>query len=172
MPLPRHPPQKAAAAAFRPYPPARGTPMLPGATARAVAMAAAEAPPGAGPGQWLGQSEAARRLGWHLERVRAAARRGRLQRRKGNAGQWLIFVPDRLAAGADRGSSQGADPAYDSVDALGAAGLVAGLRDELADLHGAVPEAAERARADRLEAALAEARRPLLLRLLDGLRRR
>jgi hypothetical protein len=31
---------------------------------------------------------------------------------------------------------------------------------------------AERARADRLEAALAEARRPVLLRLLEALRRR
>src|SRR5689334_11147255 len=127
MPLPRHPPQKAAAAAFRPYPPARGTPMLPGATARAVAMAAAEAPPGAGPGQWLGQSEAARRLGWHLERLKAAARRGRLQRRKGNAGQWLVYVPDSMLPVAAQGdgqgdlvTAQGSDSGDDSGAALGA----------------------------------------------------
>ena len=72
-----------------------------------------ESAAGAEPGQWLGQTEAATRLGWHLERVRAAARRGRLQRQKGNAGQWLIFVPDRLAAGAGQGDGQGAAPADD-----------------------------------------------------------
>jgi hypothetical protein len=164
-----------------------------------------ESSAGEEPGQWLGQTEAAARLGWHLERVRAAARRGRLQRRKGNAGQWLIFVPDRLTAGADRGNGQGGDPADDSGDALGAGGLAVDLRDELADLHGAVAEAierairaegraaraegelavkdtlvaelremaaTERARADRLEAALAEARKPALVRLLEAIRRR
>src|SRR5689334_23370413 len=46
----------------------------------------------------------------------------------------------------------------------------AALAERIADMAGSL--VAERARADRLEAALDEARRPLLLRLVDGLRRK
>jgi hypothetical protein len=174
--------------------------MLPRAAARAVAMAVAEAPPGAGPGQWLGQSEASQRLGWHLERLKAAARRGRLQRRKGNAGQWLVYVPDSMLPVAAQGDATGGDSGDsrhaqgdDSGTATGApwADLVAELRHEnvglwkeLADERAArakaegraeaLSTALEREAADvaQLRGELTEARKPVLVRLLEALRRR
>ena len=130
-------------------------------------------------GQWLSQSEAALRLGWKLNRVIAARRSGRLQARKGNRGEWLVLVP----AGLETEPEPSPDPAETE--------LVAELREEMAELKHSLGRAegraeallqqasslaenlsGERARGDRLEAALAEARRPLLLRLVDGLRRR
>jgi hypothetical protein len=106
-------------------------------------------------------------------------RRGKLQGRKNNAGQWLVQIPADMLA----------EP--DSADDPDMAGVVAELRDELLEARVAAARAEaerdsavanladaratierERMRVDRLEAALAEARRPLLLRLVDGLRRR
>jgi hypothetical protein len=137
------------------------------------------AEPEAGAGQWLSQSEAALRLGWKLNRVISARRSGRLQARKSNKGEWLVLVP----AGAEAEPEPGPDPAE--------ADLVAELREELAELRHILGRAegradamqqqiaaqtdmlaAERARADRLEAALAEARRPWLAKVLEGLRRK
>src|SRR4051812_20051424 len=96
-----------------------------------------ESPASAGPGQWLGQSEAASRLGWRLERLRAAARRGRLHRRKGNTGQWLVFVPDELTARTGQGGGQG-------TDSGGGQGV--NLRaTELEELHALLEHVVERA---------------------------
>jgi hypothetical protein len=130
-------------------------------------------------GQWLSQSEAALRLGWKLNRVISARRAGRLQGRKGNRNEWLVLVPTGLAAGPE----PGLDPAETE--------LTAELREEVAELWHALGRAegraetllgqvsslaetlsAERARGDRLEAALAEARKGWLERLLETLRRK
>jgi hypothetical protein len=141
------------------------------------------AEPETGPGQWLTQSEAASRLGWHVERIKSAARRGRLQRRKNNQGQWLVLVTPELAAELDH--------AVDMADDHAMAGLVAELREELTEAkvaaaladgkaaalletlldlrHGLEHERAERA---KLTAELAEARKGWLERLLEALRGR
>src|SRR3954465_9126795 len=93
---------------------------------------------GAQPGQWLGQTEAAARLGWHLERLKSAARRGKLMRRKGNAGQWLVFVPDTMPPGSDHAGDLGGDHADD----LGMAEALAELREELTEAKVAAAHAA------------------------------
>jgi hypothetical protein len=130
-------------------------------------------------GQWLSQSEAALQLGWKLNRVISARRAGRLQSRKGNRGEWLILVPAGLAAEPKPGS----DPAETD--------LVAELREELAELRHSLGQAEgraetllrqvesqaavidhERAERAKLAAELAEARKPVLLRLIEALRRR
>src|SRR3954469_16602019 len=94
-------------------------------------------------GQWLTQSEAAARLGWHLERLKAAARRGRLQRRKNNRGEWQVFLPDDRLPGAAQGNGMGETPPAHGSDTGGAvgvaqgapwAGLVTDLRHENAGL--------------------------------------
>src|SRR4051812_36837980 len=124
-------------------------------------------------------------------------RRGKLERRKGNAGQWLVRLPPEGMTGPDRGGDAASD--------AGLAEVVAELKEEVTELRVALArseaghdaglaqvraegetraakaeaelEAArttlgqERARADRLEAALAEARRPWLAKVLEGLRR-
>jgi hypothetical protein len=128
----------------------------------------------------LSQSEAGAKLGWKLNKVIAARRSGRLQGRKGNRGEWLVFVPDGLVP---------ADPEPGHTPAE--AELETGLREEIAELKHALGRAegrseallqqvsslaenlaAERGRGDRLEAALAEARKGWLERLLEGMRRR
>jgi hypothetical protein len=143
------------------------------------------AEPTAGPEQWLTVSEAALRLGWHPDRVKSALRRGRLQARKNNAGKWLVLVPPTMpdrAAGpavsrpddtaADPATGPAADPAVLEVmlAAARAEGALAELRGTVAELRDAL--AAERARGDRLEAQLAEARKPWLARVLEAIRRR
>src|SRR5687768_8212143 len=42
---------------------------------------------------WLTISEAAERTGRKIDAMRALARRGRLPRRKGNKGEWLVQLP-------------------------------------------------------------------------------
>jgi hypothetical protein len=135
--------------------------------------------PETGAGQWLSQSEAGLRLGWKLNRVISARRSGRLQGRKGNRGEWLVRVPDGLGVA-------GAEPGYSQVETEPAAEL----REELAELKHALGRAegrseallqqvsslaenlaAERARGDRLETALAEARKSWLERLIEAVRR-
>ena len=117
--------------------------------------------------------------GRHPDALRAMIRRGKLQGRKSNAGQWLVQIPPGMLAESD------------SADDTDMAGVVAELRDELLEARVAAARAEaerdsavgnladaratverERARADRLEAALAEARRPWLARVIEGLRRR
>jgi len=131
-------------------------------------------------GQWLPQPEAASRLGWHLEKLKSAARRGRFQRRKGNRGEWLVLVPAELPAEPDH--------VGDQVDSHAATEALAELRDEVAELreragHAEGQVAAmstamsdlrqtlEHERA-KLAAELAEARKPALVRLLEAFRRR
>src|SRR3954471_10339291 len=146
---------------------------------------------------WLTLSEAAARSGRHIDALRAMALRGKLERRRGNAGQWLVRLPESLPQD-DSGNAHANDS--------GLAEVVAELREEAAELRVALAraetqaEAAKavaaaeveamrrqtaaeiaardavtaelRARADRLEAALAEARRPWLAKVLEGLRRK
>jgi hypothetical protein len=136
----------------------------------------------AGAGQWLSQSEAGARLGWKLNRVIAARRSGRLQGRKGNRGEWLVLVPAGLQAGAEPGPDQ-ANPGHTPAETGSEAELLAELQHALGRAEGraetllqqvaALAEllAVERARADRLEAALANARKSWLERVLEAVRR-
>jgi hypothetical protein len=151
---------------------------------------------------WLTLVEAGRLTGRHPDTLRTMIRRGRLEGRKGNSGGWLVRMPDRmLARNSDRADPEGrpvADPVHpvkDPVTGPGGDPVLVELRLELARaevrlaereaaaakteavLRGTMAElqqalAKAEARGDRLEAALVEARRPLLLRLLDGLRRK
>jgi hypothetical protein len=117
--------------------------------------------------------------GRHPDALRAMIRRGKLQGRKNNAGQRLVQISPGMLAESD------------SADGPDMAGVVAELRDELLEARVAAARAEaerdsavanladaratierERARGDRLEAALAEARRPWLAKVLEGLRRR
>ena len=128
---------------------------------------------------WVGLTEAGRMTGRHPDALRAMIRRGKLQGRKNNAGQWLVQIPPGMLAESD--------PADDPD----MAGVVAELRDELLEARVAAARAEaerdsavgnladaratierERGRVDRLEAVLAEARRPWLAKVLEGLRRK
>jgi chromosome segregation ATPase len=158
----------------------------------------AVAEPAAEPGEWLTLSEAASRLGWHLQRVQSRARREEWPKRKANKGQALEYlVPSLLLV----------DPAApeavpDAAEDVATASLVAELREEIAELRAkaaraegelvaelrrsqdiAAALAKSEARTERLEAELADvrkraeaeladARKPALLRLLEALRRR
>src|SRR4051794_39034228 len=127
----------------------------------------------------VSQRTVGRGTGRHPDALRAMIRRGKLQGRKNNAGQWLVQIPPGMLAESD------------SADDPDMAGGVAGLRDELLEARGAAARAEaerdsavanladarstierERVRGDRLEAALAEARRPWLAKVIEGLRRR
>src|SRR4051794_18775862 len=146
-------------------------------------------------GPWLTISEAAERTGRKIDAMRALVRRGRLPRKKGNRGEWLVQLPETLPQAAlDIDSDSNLDP---DLDGASGSELIV-IREQLVELREGLTQAveraaraegelaaelrrsaelaatmaAERARGDRLEAALAEARRPLLLRLVEGLRRR
>ena len=142
---------------------------------------------------WLTLGEAGRRSGRHPDTLRAMIRRGRLEGRKGNRGEWLVRLPPRMLSGADpeghlgtpgRAPEGDPDAPEEGPDVLGlleenarlqhAPGRAEGeLTAELrrsADLAAALAKA--EVRADRLEAALAEARRPWLAKVLEGLRRK
>jgi hypothetical protein len=147
--------------------------------------------PTAAPGTWLTLSEASLRLGWHLNKVKSAVRRGRLQARKNNAGNWLVLVPPALLEAVPGDATDvaagvaGDDASGDATTALlgalsdakeraaradGRAEALLAALSELREAHAAERGrleqllAVERARADRLEAALLEARKPVLLR--------
>src|SRR5689334_17713492 len=138
------------------------------------------AEPTAEPGTWLTVSEATSRLAWHPDRMKSAIRRGRIQARKNNAGKWLVLVPPDLVGTVP---DTPADPGYDTDladmrDALTRAveraaraeGRAEAMLATVSDLRQALEH--ERQEKAALAAELRELRRPLLLRILDGLRRR
>ena len=142
------------------------------------------------PGEWLTMAKAMARTGWHLQRLQSRARREEWPRRRPNKGPMEYLVPASLLAMAEDGH----DDAADDGMAMSAADLYAELSEERAARIEAVERAAHaegraakaEGRAEVLQAALdrevvitaelrrelAEARRPLVLRILDGLRRR
>jgi hypothetical protein len=79
---------------------------------------------------WLTLAEAAERTGRHIDALRTMARRGKLERRKGNSGQWLVRLP---TDGLPR-SDGGGDLAIDQ----GLAEVVAELREEVTELRVAL----------------------------------
>ena len=76
-----------------------------------------------GPGQedeapWLTITEASARSGRHVDALRAMVRRGRIEARRGNRGQWLVRPPEAMP-----------ETEHDEAEAL------AELRDEVAELR-------------------------------------
>ena len=136
--------------------------------------------------EWITLGDFARRLGIARASVYGRIKRGTLDAKRANRGGYLVPWPppdhdgsgDRAAAAAlqdsDGRDDGSATVAYD----------VAALQIEVARLEerliaserreGELVAALTKAetRADRLEAALAEARRPWLARVLEGLRRK
>src|SRR4051794_17173291 len=146
---------------------------------------------------WLTLGEAGRRSGRHPDTLRAMIRRGRLEGQKGNRGEWLVRLPPRVLSGTGPeshpgkpGSAPEGDPEVpeERPDTSGLLEEMADLRHALGRAEGELAAEQRRnaelvatltaalakaeARADRLEAALAEARRPWLAKVLEGLRRR
>ena len=153
-------------------------------------------------GQWLALGRAAQELGLTRSAVYRRIRAGTLMSRpRGNRGLEVFVAPDdrdhprdeaRHGAPDDRDQSRygarddRADVERDELQArieellerVGRAeGEAAGLRSTVVELREALARATahteqERARGDRLEAALTGARRPWLARVLEGLRRK
>src|SRR5689334_14448582 len=113
------------------------------------------------PGEWLSVAEAARRLGVTEKAVRNRIRRGTLEwRPAGNHGREVLLSPDMEA-----GDAAGDDPGTVELQVRAARleerlAMVERERDLYRDLFR-----------DR-EAALAEARRPWLAKVIEGLRRK
>jgi hypothetical protein len=134
---------------------------------------------------WLPIAEAAARLGLSPYGVKSRVRRGTLRSRRGNDGRLLVALSESTPADL---SANGHDPAAEIETwrlAAEAARLEAGvlraerdaarelirsLEEPLAELRAVLDR--EQARCDRLEAALAEARKGWLERLLEAVRRR
>ena len=132
---------------------------------------------------WLPVAEAAQRLGITIDGLRSRIRRGLVKPRRGNDGRLLVPVATHgPATGLDPSTDAGADSADETVADLreenGALRVqVARIEERLAaserrEGETAAALAKAEARADRLEAELRELRRPLLLRMLETLRRR
>lgn len=147
------------------------------------------ADPEADPGEWMTLSGAAARLGWARDRVEARSRREDWPKRRANRGTANEYlVPASLLAevtadlGGDAAVSVSAAAVAEAlaevqVEAAEVRADLAAARAELAaelrrsgDLAAAMERA--EARAGRLEVELAEARRPLLLRLVEAVRGR
>jgi hypothetical protein len=131
---------------------------------------------------WLPLSEAARRLGRHPDGIRSMIRRGRVNGRKGNAGQWLVQVPtesDPVSNGHDSDVAESlADLREELTESRVAAARAEAERDTQAAAHTRERETLQtvigdlRADRDRLAAELADARRGWLERLLEAVRKR
>src|SRR4051794_19839060 len=138
------------------------------------------------PAVLLPLAEAASRLGLHPSALRSRIRRGLVTAKKGNNGRLLVEV--MANARPDHGEIMATpeDELRAEVDfmrgQLEAARIAAAKalaeRDAAVATSAAKVDAAERVvtelrdRGDRLEAALAEARRPWLAKVLEGLRRK
>src|SRR3954471_10785042 len=113
------------------------------------------------PGEWLSVAEAARRIGVTEKAVRNRIRRGTAEwRPAGNHGREVLLSPD---AEAGNGSEDGPETVELQV-------RVARLEERLAVVERERDLYRDLFR-DR-ETALAEARRPWLAKVLEGLRRR
>jgi hypothetical protein len=82
---------------------------------------------------WLTLAEASARTGRHIDALRTMVRRGKLERQKGNAGQWLVKLPPGGLARSDRGDDLAVDPDLTEV--------VAELREEVTELRVALARA-------------------------------
>ena len=145
-------------------------------------------------GQWLTQAELASRSGRSIAAVRSWVRRRReqslLRTQRSNRGETQVWTTPELLVelgqagdmADDAPSAMLADEAGELRHMLGRAeGELAAELRRSADLTATLVAEREahrmlleheRVRGDRLEAALAEARRPWLARVLDGLRRK
>lgn len=107
-------------------------------------------------GPWLTISEAAKLTGRNIDAMRALVRRGRVPRRKGNKGEWLVQVPQTLPQ---------ADSGIDSHSVLDTARdrdsdtKLQELRDQVAELRIALARA--EGRLEGTEARLADRDREL-----------
>jgi hypothetical protein len=134
---------------------------------------------------WLTLVEASRLTGRHPDTLRVMIRKGRLEARKGNAGNWLVQLPTRMQPGSHpERPDHRPDDHPDGPDAHPEHPDVALLREELLDARVAAARAEAgcellhslvgdlRAERDRLTADLAEARKGWLERLIETLRKR
>jgi hypothetical protein len=85
---------------------------------------------------WLSLTEAAQRTGRHVNALRSMVRRGRIESRKGNTGQWLVRLPAELPAELGPADSPADDEAMAALNAE-----IAELREELAGLRAGLKAA-------------------------------
>jgi hypothetical protein len=101
------------------------------------------------PGTWLTINEAAKRTGWLPDKIRSDRRRGRLQSRKNNAGEWLVLIPAEAQAMLGEPSSHAnghADGhASSQADSQATATPPAWLLEEMAELRERLGHAEGRA---------------------------
>jgi hypothetical protein len=149
--------------------------LLDRAGSRGSAMDKAESPgdgqgDGPGDGEWLSVNAAAKRLGVTPRAIRNRIERDTIcWRPAGNHGR-QVLLNGADSQGDGPGDGQG-DPSADLAARCNRAeGELAGLRQALDELRTAL--AVERARGDRLELALGEARKGWLERVLEAVRRR
>jgi hypothetical protein len=145
---------------------------------------------------WLTLVEASRLTGRHLDTLRVMIRKGRLEARKGNAGNWLVQLPTRMQPGSHpehpghqpdqhpERPDHRPDDHPDGPDAHPEHSDVALLREELLEARVAAARAEAgcellhslvgdlRAERDRLAAELALARKGWLERVIEAVRRR
>jgi hypothetical protein len=131
-------------------------------------------------GQWLGLGPAAQELGLTRSAVYRRIRAGTLSSRpRGNRGLEVFVAPDDRDHSRDDARDDRAVIGHDRLQArveelleraVRAEGELAAKDALVAELRQVLDQ--ERTRGDRLETALAEARRPWLARVLDGLRRK
>jgi hypothetical protein len=156
----------------------------------------------AGLGQWLSLAEVRDRTGRNIDGLRSWAKRGarsgKLRVRKNNRGEVQVLATPTLLAEFAEGTTRSAlggelvdglagdlataefgselHQALNSarLQAASSAAEVRRLEAHLDEVRRTLESviAAERARADRLAAELAEARKPMLVRLVEAIRRR
>lgn len=90
---------------------------------------------------WLSLGEAAAATGWKPERIRSLARRGTIERQRGNGRDWLYQVtPELVAARVDTP----AGPSADTDEAARWQLVATELQEEVAELQVALGRAEER----------------------------